>query len=342
MSDRINAIWGFDVVDEGWTSVPNVLIRNQVDLNITSEELNLILQVMSFKFDVDNPYPKTETIAERMGVKKRQAFNISQSIKAKGYLEKYQHDGKTVWNFKGLMVAMMGFNRDAKNCTPGDVKNCTVQKIAPEEDEVKSSSNKTRSNNPPACEENPVCDDVKTETQPPPEPDVSDAPANVSKSYEACYGLVKQFYTDVGKSLPIRPAEMDALVKTCQTLRSTYDDDMIRDASRYADEARDIEPVYSFNCMNWLLPVMTADKSYQKNREIAAQQSEIDKALATLPEPERSEVLSRAQVYFHKKYGFTDWNNMPDKKRVSLRIALKLHADGNQPESAAQEQQVAS
>jgi DNA replication protein len=67
---KIVQIWG-DILDEGFTSVPNILLRYRSNLGVKSHHLALIIDIMSFKWDEENPFPSYSTLAQRANVTER-------------------------------------------------------------------------------------------------------------------------------------------------------------------------------------------------------------------------------------------------------------------------------
>lgn len=76
---RIVQIWG-DILDHGFTSVPNILLRYRSNLGIRSQHLALIIDIMSFKWDSENPFPSYSTLAQRAGVDERSIKRITQDL----------------------------------------------------------------------------------------------------------------------------------------------------------------------------------------------------------------------------------------------------------------------
>lgn len=60
--------WGYSVLEvEGWTTIPNLLLENQRDLNLGNTEMMLLIHLISFMHYGDTPiYPSIETLAQRI------------------------------------------------------------------------------------------------------------------------------------------------------------------------------------------------------------------------------------------------------------------------------------
>jgi hypothetical protein len=83
---RLAVRFGDEILQAGFTVVPNLLLRYQVALGITASELNFILQVWSHWWDKHDPYPAMGTIAERMGQSRRQVNRYVESLRKKKHL----------------------------------------------------------------------------------------------------------------------------------------------------------------------------------------------------------------------------------------------------------------
>lgn len=68
---RVRSKWDY-VTDPGFLTLPYVLLLHQADLKISSEHLNVLLNVIAhWHSNGRMPYPRTTTIAKRMGISPR-------------------------------------------------------------------------------------------------------------------------------------------------------------------------------------------------------------------------------------------------------------------------------
>jgi hypothetical protein len=83
--------WTPALVKEGFTPVSNFFLAHYHDLKpeITHGEAMLIIQLMSFKWDADMPYPSYKTLAKRMLLKDAQARSLARGLEKKGYLRRH-------------------------------------------------------------------------------------------------------------------------------------------------------------------------------------------------------------------------------------------------------------
>lgn len=127
MTDKsLEARWGDDMLDGGFTVVPNLILDALPRLGITDEESLFIIHVFRFKRDERNPYPKVRTLARTMGKSERTIQSYMRSLEGKGCLErKYRENDSSELDFSGLLDAVRDL-RGVKNpappatsCTPG-------------------------------------------------------------------------------------------------------------------------------------------------------------------------------------------------------------------------------
>ncbi len=83
---KLTVRFGDEILQAGFTSVPNLLLRYQARLEITASEFNFILQVWYHWWNDQDPYPSLATIGTRMGLSRRQVRRYSESLRDKGLL----------------------------------------------------------------------------------------------------------------------------------------------------------------------------------------------------------------------------------------------------------------
>ena len=85
------ARWGA-ALNEGYVAVPRVLLRHQHDLGITSEEVVLLLNLLSSWWtEDDHPYPAVSTLAHRIGTTTRTVQRNLRSLEAKGFIKRLRN-----------------------------------------------------------------------------------------------------------------------------------------------------------------------------------------------------------------------------------------------------------
>jgi len=113
LENRMEIIWGVSILDEGFTSIPNLIIRNYRKLGIEHGEFGFICQLLTYKHDTRDPYPSRATLAANMTCSERQIDKWIKSLRNKGLLItgrlRNVHNKKwdnTVYNFKPLIDAV--------------------------------------------------------------------------------------------------------------------------------------------------------------------------------------------------------------------------------------------
>lgn len=89
---------GHDVLfskPEGWVGVPDAFLRLYSKLQLTVGEAMFILELMSFKWNTNAPFPSYNRLAKRMGVTAKQLRRYAAQVEAKGYLKREARIGST-------------------------------------------------------------------------------------------------------------------------------------------------------------------------------------------------------------------------------------------------------
>ncbi len=96
-------------IDDGFTAIPNVLLKHQQDLEITCNELCVLIHVIMFWWDADQgPYPSAGTIAKRMGSSTRSVERHLASLSEKALLVKVKSDDRKRFDLSGLVKRLDG------------------------------------------------------------------------------------------------------------------------------------------------------------------------------------------------------------------------------------------
>ncbi|MGH7884932.1 MAG: helix-turn-helix domain-containing protein [Thermodesulfobacteriota bacterium] len=118
---RIVQIWG-EILDEGFTSVPNILLRYRKNLGIKPKHLSLIIDIMSFKWDSENPFPSYTTLAIRADMEERSIKRTMQELEELGLLIKTprfdEESGAqitTIFDFRPLIKKLTEEKKKATN-----------------------------------------------------------------------------------------------------------------------------------------------------------------------------------------------------------------------------------
>ena len=84
-NDRITVRFGDPIMQDGFTSVPNLVLNYYSRLGISQAEMLFIIHVWQFWWTEKNPFPALNTVAIRMNISRRQARNYVQSLKGKEF-----------------------------------------------------------------------------------------------------------------------------------------------------------------------------------------------------------------------------------------------------------------
>lgn len=83
------ARWSTNVMDRGYTVIPTILLWGQAKLELTSPELNVLLQLTSHWFYKGNdPHPSKGTIATRMNCDPRTVQRVLTRLEKKGFIKR--------------------------------------------------------------------------------------------------------------------------------------------------------------------------------------------------------------------------------------------------------------
>jgi hypothetical protein len=118
---KIVQIWG-EILDEGFTSVPNILLRYRSKIGLKPKHIMLIIDIMSYKWDAGYPFPSYSTLSQRSGIEERSVKRITQDLEELGLLVKTpRFDNETgaqvttVFDFRPLVTKLIEeLNRDEK------------------------------------------------------------------------------------------------------------------------------------------------------------------------------------------------------------------------------------
>jgi predicted transcriptional regulator len=82
------------VADAGYQPLPDMLLFHQVELKLSSEDLNVLLNLMAHWYEPERwPFPKAKTIGERMGVSERTVHRSLKRMQKNGVIKKIARGG---------------------------------------------------------------------------------------------------------------------------------------------------------------------------------------------------------------------------------------------------------
>ncbi|MCI0390963.1 MAG: helix-turn-helix domain-containing protein [Acidobacteria bacterium] len=93
-----SARWKYgELFARGWLPVPSQFLFHYAKLkpHLTATEAMFVLQLMSFKWTSEPPFPNCSTIAKRMGVTDKMIRRYAKSLVEKKYLVRTQRNGRS-------------------------------------------------------------------------------------------------------------------------------------------------------------------------------------------------------------------------------------------------------
>lgn len=104
---ELNTKWGETIqgTGGGWTAIPNLLLKKQGILGLSSTELNVLLNLIRFWWEASRaPFPSPEKIASEIGISSRSVFRTIASLEEKGFINRISEPGKsTKYEMNGLV-----------------------------------------------------------------------------------------------------------------------------------------------------------------------------------------------------------------------------------------------
>ena len=178
---RLAVRFGVEIMEDGFTSVPNLVLNHYAALGITGAEMLFIIHVWQFWWsEREKPHPPTRSLAERMGVDQRTIRNYTASLEAKGFLTTHEQiipgEGQraNIYDFAKLLKAVtraargggkgaggaLGPRKDLsappwKNVSVGGRKNVSAQRLK----KISGDGRKDGSGQEYVVEENPLDED---------------------------------------------------------------------------------------------------------------------------------------------------------------------------------------
>ncbi len=127
--DTIAERWG-DAVASGFTAVPNSLIRAQVGLGLTPNDIVVLLNILVHWWHSDRlPFPRTSVIAKRTGLSHRTVQRSLQTLQKKGLVVRIRGaDQRSRCDLDGLQTALSRhaindpWHRPNKVRAPGELR----------------------------------------------------------------------------------------------------------------------------------------------------------------------------------------------------------------------------
>jgi hypothetical protein len=95
--------------------LPNLLLNHQVDLNINSGELNVLVHLLYYKWGEGMPYPAVDTIARKMGVHHTTVRRHIRTMEKKHIVRRYTRTNSTnLYDFSWLVDRLREYSKGSK------------------------------------------------------------------------------------------------------------------------------------------------------------------------------------------------------------------------------------
>lgn len=137
---RIAVRFGDVVLASGHTAIPNLLLNRYASLSVSPAEMLFVIHVFQFWWTERDPYPSLATLAERMGVSRRQVRNYVAGLKAKKLLvvsERFVEGLGQVsseYDFEPLLTAVRASGDESDDTPRKDPSEGPRKEISAEED----------------------------------------------------------------------------------------------------------------------------------------------------------------------------------------------------------------
>jgi DNA-binding transcriptional ArsR family regulator len=106
-------IYGTKVMVHGYTAVPNILVRAQARLGISTTQFNIIVQLLSYWMHPEKPpFPSKKDLAKRMGITPATVRINIKALEDAGYIEREQQItahgdyGSNIYHLRGLVAKL--------------------------------------------------------------------------------------------------------------------------------------------------------------------------------------------------------------------------------------------
>lgn len=118
--DSFSDKWSSGIEDEGYVQFPNLLIKHQHDLGITSPELVFLLGLLVHKWDTRNPFPSLATVGTYSGKTRNTAQAAARSLENKGFILRVSRGGNETneYDFNPLINRLESYSQVVKKSIP--------------------------------------------------------------------------------------------------------------------------------------------------------------------------------------------------------------------------------
>lgn len=122
--------WSHRLATDGFTALPNILIRNQGKLGITDPEMVVLISLASFKWDRQMPYPSVATLSSYSGKSIGAVRNNLRSLSTKGLIKRVYRDNQTSkYDLRPLIKVLESYTQPINKSTHPHQKSDTPARL---------------------------------------------------------------------------------------------------------------------------------------------------------------------------------------------------------------------
>lgn len=120
---RLEVRFGEAILEAGFTTIPNLVLRHYGQLGIAPNEMMFIIHIWEFWWSEREPYPALATIAERMHMSRRNVRRYVQNLRDKELLivtERFNDNGQTTseYDFSPMIRAILELSDPLGHISP--------------------------------------------------------------------------------------------------------------------------------------------------------------------------------------------------------------------------------
>ena len=110
--------WSPQLQSDGFTAIPNTLIKNQSKLRITDPEMVVIVSLLSFKWSRQMPYPSVATLSSFTGKTAGAVRGNLRNLEKKGLIKRVYRESQTnKYDLSPLVKALDSYTQAIKKST---------------------------------------------------------------------------------------------------------------------------------------------------------------------------------------------------------------------------------
>lgn len=143
--------WSPQITKSGYTAIPNLLIRNQKKLGITTSEMVVLLGLLMHKWTSENPYPSVGSLSAYNGLDHKTIRKHLRSLEKKRVIKRIPRIGQTnEYDFMPLIQRLDCYTRPTQIRVPhhSQTRGSPYSNLSTKEEAAKKTQRKRRSAKP--------------------------------------------------------------------------------------------------------------------------------------------------------------------------------------------------